>query len=70
MPDSSVSTFSLIRLMDYCLTVRGTVGLRSTIFGKLVLTAGAGRYDKFGFLSIQIHPIFKTLLPDCMLNAR
>ena len=49
MPDSSVSTFSLIRLMDYCLTVRGTVGLESAIFGKLVLTAGTGRYDNFGF---------------------
>ena len=35
--------------MDYCLTVRGTVGLEAAIFGKLVLTAGTGRYDKFGF---------------------
>jgi len=49
MPESPVSTFSLIGLMDYCLTVRGTVGLEAAVFGKLVLTAGTGRYDHFGF---------------------
>lgn len=49
MPDSPISTFSLFDLMDYCLTVRGTVGLEAAIFGKQVLTAGTGRYDGFGF---------------------
>jgi hypothetical protein len=48
-PDTPVSTFSLFSLMDYCLTVRGTVGLEAAIFGKTVLTAGTGRYDGFGF---------------------
>jgi len=48
-PDSSLSTFSLYELMDYCLTVRGTVGLEAAVFGKQVLTAGTGRYDGLGF---------------------
>lgn len=48
-PDSPISTYSLFDLMDYCLTVRGTVGLEAAIFGKQVLTAGTGRYDGFGF---------------------
>jgi hypothetical protein len=48
-PDSPISTFSLYDVMDYCLTVRGTVGLEAAIFGKQVLTAGTGRYDGYGF---------------------
>ena len=44
-PDSDVSTFSLFGLMDYCLTVRGTVGIEAASFGIPVLTAGTGRYD-------------------------
>lgn len=48
-PDSPISTFSLYELMDYCLTVRGTVGLEAAVFGKQVLTAGTGRYDGLGF---------------------
>jgi len=48
-PDSSVSTLALYDLMDYCLTVRGTVGIEAAMFGKSVLTAGTGRYDGYGF---------------------
>lgn len=47
--DSGLSTFSLFSVMDYCLTVRGTVGLESACFGARVLTAGTGRYDGLGF---------------------
>ena len=48
-PDSPVSTLSLYRIMDYCLTVRGTVGIEAAMYGIPVLTAGTGRYDGYGF---------------------
>lgn len=47
--DSEVSTFSLLGAMDYCLTVRGTVGIEAARLGIPVLTAGTGRYDHKGF---------------------
>jgi hypothetical protein len=47
--DSPISTFSLFEAIDYCVTVRGTVGLEASCFGVPVLTAGTGRYDRLGF---------------------
>ena len=47
--DSDICTYSLFELMDYCLTVRGTVGIEAAIRGIPVLTAGTGRYDHKGF---------------------
>jgi len=47
--DSPISTYSLFTKMDYCLTVRGTVGIEAAILGIPVLTAGTGRYDRRGF---------------------
>jgi hypothetical protein len=47
--DTDISTLSLYAIMDYCLTVRGTVGIEAACFGKQVLTAGTGRYDGLGF---------------------
>ena len=47
--DSDISTWSLFEVMDYCLTVRGTVGIEAALLGKTVLTAGTGRYDRHGF---------------------
>jgi len=47
--DHPVSTFSLFGVMDYCLTVRGTVGLEAACFGIPTITAGTGRYDRRGF---------------------
>jgi len=47
--DHPVSTFSLFDAMDYCLTVRGTVGLEAACFGIPTITAGTGRYDRKGF---------------------
>ena len=46
---SDISTLSLFGLMDYCLTVRGTIGIEASAFGISVLTAGTGRYDRRGF---------------------
>lgn len=48
-PSTNISTLSLYSIMDYCLTVRGTVGIEAALFGKTVLTAGTGRYDGLGF---------------------
>ncbi len=47
--DSDINTFSLFSVMDYCLTVRGTVGIEAACMGIPVLTAGTGRYDHKGF---------------------
>ena len=35
--------------MDYCVTVRRTVGIEAATFGIPVFTAGTGRYDRLGF---------------------
>lgn len=47
--DSDISTFALFGVVDYCLTVRGTVGIEAACFGIPVITAGTGRYDHLGF---------------------
>jgi hypothetical protein len=46
---TDISTLSLFPIMDYCLTVRGTVGLEAACRGIPVLTGGTGRYDRKGF---------------------
>jgi hypothetical protein len=46
---TDINTFSLFAVMDYCLTVRGTIGIEAASFGIRVLTAGTGRYDHKGF---------------------
>lgn len=48
-PDTDLNTYSLFGLIDYCLTVRGTIGIEAASFGIRVLTAGTGRYDHRGF---------------------
>ncbi len=47
--DSDINTYSLLDVIDFCLTVRGTIGIEAASFGKVVLTAGTGRYDHLGF---------------------
>ena len=47
--DSEISTYSLFSLMDFCLTVRGTIGIEAAAYGVRTLTAGTGRYDRHGF---------------------
>lgn len=46
---SEISTLAVYRLMDYCLTVRGTAGVEAAMYGKPVFTAGTGRYSGRGF---------------------
>jgi hypothetical protein len=48
-PDTPVSTLSLFKVMDYCLTVRGTVGVEAARLGIPVLTAGPARYSELSF---------------------
>lgn len=46
---SKINSYFLLNLLDYCVTVRGTVGIEAGMRGKLVITAGTGRYDNKGF---------------------
>src|SRR5208283_4163784 len=48
-PESEISTYSLFPIIDYCLTVCGTVGIEAARLGIPVLTAGSGPYDHRGF---------------------
>ena len=47
-PDTSISTYSFFPVIDYCVTVRGTIGLEAPCFGIPVFTAGTGRYSNMG----------------------
>lgn len=47
--DTEISTLSLFKALDVCVTVRGTTGIEAACFGIPVLTAGTGRYDRLGF---------------------
>lgn len=47
--ESEINTYSLFSVMDYCVTVRGTIGIEASSFGIPTLTAGTGRYDGLGF---------------------
>lgn len=47
--DTDINTWSLFPLIDYGVTVRGTIGMELPMYGVPVLTAGTGRYDGFGF---------------------
>jgi hypothetical protein len=53
---SDISTYSLFPIMDYCVTVRGTVGIEAACAGIPVLTGGAGRYDRKGFTIDSVTP--------------
>ena len=49
--DTAINTFSLFDVIDYGLTVRGTIGMELPCFGIPVVTAGTGRYAGRGFTS-------------------
>lgn len=48
-PTTDLNTFALFPVTDYCLTVRGTIGVEMACFGIPVLTGGTGRYSGLGF---------------------
>lgn len=47
--ETDISTHSLLDVTDYCLTVRGTVGIEAASRGIPVITAGRARYSNKGF---------------------
>lgn len=49
LPDTDISTYSFFRIADFCITVRGTIGIEMACQGVPVLTAGTGRYSGLGF---------------------
>lgn len=49
MPDTDLSTFSFFAVTDYCVTVRGTIGIEMACHGVPVITGGTGRYSGLGF---------------------
>lgn len=49
MPDTDISSWSLFEASDYCLTVRGTVGIENAALGHRVVVAGSGHYSGRGF---------------------
>jgi hypothetical protein len=49
LPDTDINTYSFFGIADYCLTVRGTIGIEMACHGIPVLTAGTGRYSHLGF---------------------
>ncbi|MEK6543690.1 MAG: hypothetical protein AABZ44_04565, partial [Elusimicrobiota bacterium] len=48
-PHADVNTYSFFHGSDYCLTVRGTIGLECACFAIPVITAGSSRYSDMGF---------------------
>lgn len=46
---TDVNTLSLFSVIDYGITVRGTIGMELPCFGIPVVTAGTGRYSGLGF---------------------
>lgn len=49
MPNIDISTYSFFSVTDWCITVRGTIGIEAPCFGIPVITAGTGRYSGLGF---------------------
>ena len=47
--DTPINTQSLFPVIDYVLTVNGTVGMEFPCFGVPAVLAGRGRYDGLGF---------------------
>jgi hypothetical protein len=47
--DNPMSTLSIFDVMDYCVTVRGTVGIEAARLAIPVLNGGTGRYSQKGF---------------------
>ena len=61
--DTDFKSIDIYKIIDYCITVRGTVGIEAACFGVPVVTAGTGRYDRRGFTldSDSIDQYFSTL---------
>ena len=49
MPDTDINSQSLFNVIDFALTVNGSVGFEYPIFGINAILAGTGRYEGFSF---------------------
>ncbi len=47
--NNKINSWSLYQFLDYCLTIRGTPGIESALFGSETILCGTGRYEKRGF---------------------
>ena len=47
--ETDINTYSLFKTADYCITVRGTIGVEMALFGVPVFTAGTSHYSGRGF---------------------
>ncbi len=65
--NTPINTWSLFPVIDYGLTVRGTIGMELPCFGIPVVTAGTGRYNGYGFT---IDPPTRDTYVDCLLNLQ
>jgi hypothetical protein len=63
--DTPINTWSLFPVIDYGLTVRGTIGMELPCFGIPTVTAGTGRYNDYGFT---IDPKTRTAYRDLLLS--
>ena len=50
--ETDISTFELMKISDLGVTVRGTTAVEMATMGKMVITAGSGRFDSFDFVNI------------------
>ena len=47
--DNKINSWSLYQILDYCVTIRGTPGIESALFGAETIITGSGRYENRGF---------------------
>ncbi len=47
---NKINSWSLYQFLDYCLTIRGTPGIESALFGAQTIVCGTGRYENRGFV--------------------
>ena len=48
-PDTEYTTLEIIQMVNFVLTVRGTVGVEACLLGKEVIFAGTGRFNGYKF---------------------
>ena len=66
-PGTHINTWSLFQVSDYCVTVRGTVGIEMAALGKQVITAGSSHYSGRGFTT---DPKTTKEYEDTLLNIQ
>lgn len=78
---SKINTFYLLNILDFCITVRGTVALEAAMRGKVSIICGTGRYDNKDFTYdfndqaeyknvIQRLPVFENSIEQQSIKAK